>query len=349
MGSDNENIRGLEKGCDHVAPLKALLLDSSLISETKPQKAYTHKVIRYGGYVAIYKVENIKIKDISKNYVKSNFDELNLRKYTNNKYDKDYFSFPRINEKKFRLICFSQEFWNIIELKKYKLLNFPINNKFKIIITTNTLKYDEKDKSIDFKNIMRSKLSCQRLAKCNADEWKTFITLTFSENITNIEDTNAKLHSFFVQIRRVFKDFKYLCIPEFQKRGAVHYHLLTNIDVDNTKLIFKQENNKKFLHIKFWLHGFTKVDIVKSDIKKIVGYISKYMTKEIDDKLFGKRRYLYSQNLCKPETIYFDINDLKDNIYFNSLLLEKEKIYENTYINPYTNETIVFTEYLKNN
>lgn len=304
MGSDNENIGGLEKGCDTVAPLKALLLDSSLIFETKPKKAYTHKLIKYGDYIGIYKVENIKIKD-EKGYEKVGFDELNLCKYSSNN--------------------------NII--KKNEVNN--IDNK--------------EPKKIDFKNIMRSKLSCQRLAKCNADEWKTFITLTFSENITNIEDTNTKLHSFFVQIRRVFKDFKYLCIPEFQKRGAVHYHLLTNIDVNNKQLIFKQEDKKKFLHIKFWLHGFTKVDIVKGDIKKIVGYISKYMTKEIDDKLFGKRRYLYSQNLCKPETIYFDINDLKDNIYFNSLLLEKEKIYENTYINPYTNETIVFTEYLKSN
>ena len=37
----------------------------------------------------------------------------------------------------------------------------------------------------------------------------------------------------------------------------------------------------------------------------IIGYLSKYMTKDIDNRLFGKRRYLYSQNLVKPKTYFF--------------------------------------------
>ena len=60
-----------------------------------------------------------------------------------------------------------------------------------------------------------------------------FLTLTFAENVTDIDYANKKFSYYVDQVRRVYKDFRYLCIPEFQKRGAVHYHLLTNIDVDS--------------------------------------------------------------------------------------------------------------------
>ena len=184
-------------------------------------------------------------------------------------------------------------------------------------INTDYLFKDNKQKSefnncnkIELKNIIRSKLECQRLAKCNANEWKTFITLTFKENITDIKYANKRFRYFIDKIQRVYKDLKYICIPEFQKRGATHYHLLTNIDVNND-LIYKQLDNEYFLHIKYWNDGFTKVDKLKNDIKKIIGYISKYMTKDIDNRLFNCHRYFYSRNLIRPKINYINTNDNK--------------------------------------
>lgn len=216
-------------------------------------------------------------------------------------------------------------------------------------IDTDFLYKNDKEKNknqIELKNIIRSKLECQRLAKCNSNEWKTFITLTFEENIIDLKKANKKLRYFIDKIQRIYKSFKYICIPEFQKRGAVHYHLLTNIDINNDKLIYSQENNKFFKHIKYWNEGFTKVDNLDNDIKKIIGYISKYMTKDIDDRLFNHHRYFYSRNLIKPKINYINLDNPKHLEYFNNLLKNKKIVYKNNYLNKYNDNLITFEEYL---
>lgn len=200
---------------------------------------------------------------------------------------------------------------------------------------------------IETRNIIRSKLQCQRLAKANANDWETFITLTFAENEQSIENANRKFKNFHDMIKRVKKDFKYLCIPEFQKRGAIHYHLLTNISINDKKLIYSQSDNPKFKHIKYWNLGFDSIEVIKGDIKKIVGYISKYMTKDIDNRLFGHRRYFYSNNLNKPLENYIDTDIVRDFNFYQKKIQEFEPIYHNDYVNPYDNSTVSFLEYKK--
>lgn len=207
----------------------------------------------------------------------------------------------------------------------------------------------QEEHKIETKNIIRSKLTCQRIAKANADKWKTFITLTFEENVTDIKQTNKKFKYFIDKIRRVKKDFSYIAIPEFQKRGAVHYHVLTNINIDDEKLIYSQEDNHKYKHIKYWNFGFTSVEVMAGDIKKIVGYISKYMTKDIDNRLFGYRRFFYSQNLSMPKSNYIDINNELEYEFYEKRIQDKELIYENEYINPYDGSLVTFLEFTNTN
>lgn len=200
--------------------------------------------------------------------------------------------------------------------------------------------------NIDEKNIIRSKLECQRLAKANIDEWKTFITLTFADNVNDLKAANKKFRYFIDKIQRVKNDFKYLCIPEFQKRGAVHYHLLSNIDKTD-KLIFEQEDDNKYLHIKYWNEGFTSVEPMTGDVKKIIGYISKYMTKDIDNRLFNKHRYFFSRNLKRPKENYIDFSKENEKKFYKKIIQEKELIYQSEYTNIYDKEQVIFLEYLK--
>lgn len=200
---------------------------------------------------------------------------------------------------------------------------------------------------IEVRNIIRSKLQCQRLAKANAKDWETFITLTFAKNEQNIEIANRKFRYFVDKVRRIKKDFKYLCIPEFQKRGAIHYHLLTNVSTSDDKLIYSQSDNPKYKHIKYWNLGFDSIEVIKGDIKKIVGYISKYMTKEIDNRLFGHRRYFYSNNLDKPLENYIDTDIVRDFNFYQKKIQELQPIYQRDYINPYDNSKVTFLEYQK--
>lgn len=248
----------------------------------------------------------------------------------------DYIQVYKLNDKKLKNKKIEKE-KNILNIDTDNLIKQ--GNKYTI---TNELK------EIEFKNIIRSKFECQRLVKCNSNEWRTFITLTFKKNISDINYANKEFNKFISKIRRVFKSLKYICVPEFQKRGAIHYHLLTNIDINNEKVIYRQNNNKKFLHVKFWNNGFDKVDNVIGDIKKIVGYISKYMTKDVDNRLFGKHRYLYSQNLIKPSISYLDLSNPKHLEFYKKLLNKKELIYQNEYENSYNNDLILFEEYLLN-
>jgi len=221
--------------------------------------------------------------------------------------------------------------------------------KIDVDVTSNCVNTDNmKDtNSIELRSIMRSKLECQRLAKSNIKDWETFITLTFAENVTDVTFANKKFRYFIDKVRRVKKDFKYLCIPEFQKRGAVHYHMLCNINIDDNSLLYVQEDNKKYKHIKYWNDGFSSIEVMTGDPKKVVGYISKYMTKDIDNRLFGKHRYFYSQNLITPKESYINLDNSIDSDFYNKKIQDLELIYQNQYINPYDNDNVSFLEFIK--
>lgn len=291
----------------------SIILDSSLISATlfKSQQSvcpYNVKVLRCNNYTQIYYFKNTKYRSIK-------------------------------NDDK----CYD---YDISKVDTDNLVNQK--NETKIVDGL----------YIEERNINRSKLNCQRLAKCNSDDWQSFISLTFAENIKDINFTNKKFHNFVRQVQRVFKNFKYLCVPEFQKRGAVHYHILTNIPVNSDiiplkkplKLWNKELKKYKTIYyydIKYWSFGFSEAEIVTGDIKKIVGYISKYMTKNIDNRLFCKHRFLYSQNLCKPKIDLLDLSNQKHYNYYIKLLEDKNLIYENEYFDEFSNQNIIFKEYLK--
>lgn len=120
------------------------------------------------------------------------------------------------------------------------------------------------------------------------------------------------------------KSIKYLAVIEFQNRGAVHYHVLSDIPY------IPQEELQDL-----WGNGFVYINAI-SHVDNIGAYIVKYMTKDnMDTRLQGLKAYLYSRNLKKPEVI---INhDLKEFDKLEKLVktnydLENTKpIYESTF------------------
>lgn len=222
-------------------------------------------------------------------------------------------------------------------------------NLKKIKYEVDTSKKETKLKTIneiEERNITRSKLQCQRIAKANMEYWETFITLTFADNVTDIKLANKRFKYFIDKVRRIKNDLRYLVVPEHQKRGAIHYHLLTNISINDTKLMYNQEDNPKFKHVKYWLDGFNSVEHIKGDAKKIVGYISKYMTKDIDNRLFGQRRFFCSQNCIVPKVSYIDSMDSRDLEFLQKKIQDKELIYQNKYLNAYDDSEVSFQEFL---
>lgn len=245
----------------------------------------------------------------------------------------------------------------VYERKKSKKAKLDKDlNLVKLDLDNNDLTKDNEislSNTIEKRSIIRSKLECQRIAKSNINDWETFITLTFDPKIVksdmrDISNANKRFKYFIDKVRRVKKDFKYICVPEFHKSGIVHYHLLCNIKASNTKLMFIQEDNKKYKHIKYWQEGFTSVEVLKGDVKKIIGYIAKYMTKDIDNRLFNRHRYFYSRNLITPKISYIDKDNLKELDFYKKIIQDANLVYNDNYKNPYDNTEVIFLEYLKN-
>lgn len=201
-------------------------------------------------------------------------------------------------------------------------------------------------------------------------EWKSFWTFTFAENITDIDEANKKFSywkdSFIRYARKKYGanfEFKYLGVPEFQKRGAVHYHILTNLDpklypdlMVHQKTVIDNKGIAKYMYdIRNWKHGFTSVfdfDLcVDLDRFNPVLYMMKYLFKDIDNRLFGRNKVLKSNNLKKGTEVLLDsekddekIKQIYDYCYLAGTFEIKEKD-----VLPTTENALAFKEVTLNN
>lgn len=99
--------------------------------------------------------------------------------------------------------------------------------------------------------------------------FKTFITLTFGENISNIKKANKCFNIWRTRIKKEYNNFKYVCVPEYQKRGAVHFHILSNLKL-NSSIVYKQKDKDNMYDIKYWNKGFSSAfSINEKDINII--------------------------------------------------------------------------------
>lgn len=140
-------------------------------------------------------------------------------------------------------------------------------------------------------NVRRARQKIRRLINANPD-LKKFMTLTFSSDVIDIPEGNKLFDAFIKRLKRLYPNLKYIAVPEFQKKSKrLHYHLLTNI----TEYI-----SNDFLADELWQNGFAWLRSVYK-IDNLGAYLSKYLSKEIFDKrYFKKKKFLYSLNLCKP-------------------------------------------------
>ena len=275
---------------------KNILLDSSLISQSKRKKTDI-KVIVCGDYIQVYYYpENTYITDKNK------------------------------EEMKFRSVLTK----SIGETSKSYGL-----------------------RKIEKKNINRSKHNLQKIVKCNETIFKTFITLTFVDNMTDIKETNKIFNVWRSNLKRIIPNFAYVCVPEFQKRGAVHYHMMTNIaytdlsvlSKDEVKIYSKESGWQVGKNIKGWNYGYSLVVNMKD--QNVIGYLTKYFTKDIDDRLFAQHRFFYSQNLKKPTEYLFNLRDFYDYINTSEFNEYSNVVYSTTYKDTFDND-IYFVEYKKN-
>lgn len=149
----------------------------------------------------------------------------------------------------------------------------------------------------------------RRLVSANVGQWLDtkemsyyltyFVTLTFAENLTDL--TNA--HSHFMRfIKRLGYKFSfqpaYVCVPEFQQRGAVHYHVLF--------FNLPRYDYPRYM-ADIWTHGYVILKPVET-FENVAWYMAKYMSKNNADKRFeGRKRYFASRNVFRPRVSYSEL------------------------------------------
>ena len=129
--------------------------------------------------------------------------------------------------------------------------------------------------------------------KVNANpQLNKFLTLTFAENLTDLYKARYEFDKFLKRLKTRFKGFQFVAVVEFQKRGAVHFHLLCNLPyVDVNELS------------KVWKHGFIRLNKI-DNVDNVGAYVTKYMTKEsMDKRLIGRKCYSMSKGLNEPQEI----------------------------------------------
>lgn len=190
-----------------------------------------------------------------------------------------------------------------MSLKKYvitgdvvEVYNYTNYLKGKGGANRTTEKSEDIEKSlVNYANTnQRRRDTVRRLACCNFNaEFDKFFTLTFAENKTDVKECNYIFMKFIQRLKTKFgKNIKYLAVIEFQERGAVHYHVLSDISY-----IPADELQK------IWGQGFIYINAI-THVDNVGAYIVKYMTKDNTDvRLQGLKAYLYSRNLRKPEEI----------------------------------------------
>ena len=162
-----------------------------------------------------------------------------------------------------------------------------------------------------------------RLVDCNFDDKTKFMTLTFKENIQDVSYTNYEFSKFIkrlnYQLYHAKKQYlKYLAIWEKQKRGSIHYHIIFfALPFIKTKEL--QE---------IWGHGFVRINKIDVDSKDNRGrYVSKYFSKNVDEKTYKQKSFFKSQNLIMPITkrmTQYELSDFSnENVVFSKIYSRK--------------------------
>ena len=212
-------------------------------------------------------------------------------------------------------------------------------------------KYEKKKAEFDRKyasklenavrSMNRSKNNLMDILKSN--EFNFFVTLTFDKTKIDRLDDN-KTRKAFTQwannITRNLPNLIYVAVPEYHKKGGLHFHLLIggataeDLGLEDSGKRVKSGRCKGqiIFNVSKWNRkGFsTATEIL--DINAVKFYLSKYLTKsKVDPRFYNKKRFYVSRNIKRPqvEKFAFPCTDTFD--IFDSIIKEDyNRDYEDT-------------------
>lgn len=168
--------------------------------------------------------------------------------------------------------------------------------------------------------------SFRRLVRGNLSKGApALLTLTMLD-LVDVRIAYKCFTSFGSRVRRIFGEgIAWLAVPEFQARGAVHFHVLIWGLPDN---IVKNERNTRYIQ-NLWSYGY--VDLIQTDgDEKLAYYLTKYLSKGMsDDRLIGVKAYSSTRNIMR--TVSFNNQAQVDFIQEQMIAVDNVHVFEKTY------------------
>lgn len=195
--------------------------------------------------------------------------------------------------------------------------------------------------------LKRAKRDLRRLINSNIGQYGNdvttkFLTLTFSDNLTDLTKANYEFTKFIKRLNYLVFDtkksmLKYTVVIEFQRRGAVHYHIIIyNMPYVRQKVIQETWKNG---HI--WINKIENVTNVGAYVAEYLGDAEKQQGKNKEDsRLEGRKSYFSSRGLLQPIEITHE-----KTVETIALALPSEKIiYSAEFNNEYLGD-VKYTQY----
>lgn len=186
------------------------------------------------------------------------------------------------------------------------------------------------------RSMNRSKNNLMDILKSN--DFNFFVTLTFDKNKIDRLDDNKTRKSFtqwVANIQRYLPNLYYVAVPEYHKKGGLHFHLLMggviaeDLGLKDSGKIVKSGRCKgqTIFNVSKWNNkGFSTATKIL-DTNAVKYYLSKYLTKgKVDPRFYGKKRFYVSRNINRPqvEKMAFPCTDTFD--IFDSIIKEDYNI-----------------------
>jgi len=175
---------------------------------------------------------------------------------------------------------------------------------------------------------LRAQTKIFDLIQCNVGEWgykEIFLTLTYKQELISLSHATEHFTDFIREVKRkTGLKPAYVCVPEFQKRGTPHFHII----FFNMPFMFVSKEVRKKLKTKksqfdfnwndLWKHGDVNVKLVRNTYTTNTGvkiysgfasYMTKYLSKDFkDNRMFGQQTYYSSKNLIRPYKVFIPLD-----------------------------------------
>jgi len=173
--------------------------------------------------------------------------------------------------------------------------------------------------------ISRTRYTLYHLIRCNQEKVNIFVTLTYKENVLDLKRAKNDYKLFIKRLNyEVGENCRYVCVPERQERGAVHFHCLFFGLPFRPLKVFKD----------LWPHGDARFERSKQ-LRSIASYVAKYVTKHSFDFPKGTRIIMRSRNLVIPKIIieglqeWPDVIDYRKPVEIKTGVIKKVIVYDN--------------------